>query len=295
MFGILNINKPKDFTSHDVINKLRKILNIRKIGHTGTLDPLATGVLPVCIGKATKLIQYFETNKSYRAYIKLGQTTDTYDIEGKILSTHNVEYNLPEITKYLNKFLGEIEQTPPIYSSVHYRGKRLYEYARANQTVEDIPSRKVTISSINFIGVEDKDTNNPIIIVDIDCSGGTYIRSIAHDLGEMLGCGACLYDLIRTKSGSFEINNSYTLEQIQEYKGANSLEQAIITPTNILSLPEYTITESESYKIKTGQYIEPLESLNLPEDTRIQLIENGNLLAIAKYIDNKIYPVNVFA
>ncbi len=294
MFGILNINKPKNFTSHDVVNKLRKILNIKKIGHTGTLDPLATGVLPVCIGKATKLIQYFETNKSYRAYIKLGQTTDTYDIEGKILSTQKVKYNLPGITNNLDKFLGEIEQTPPMYSSVHYKGKRLYEYARANQIIEDIPTRKITISSIKLIGVESNDTDNPIIILDIDCSGGTYIRSIAHDLGEMIGCGACLNNLIRTQSGTFKINKSYSLEQIEEFKNTNRLEEFIIKPTNILSLPEYKINESESEKIKTGQFIEPLEALSLPEDSRIQLIKGGKLFAIAKYKDKKICPTNVF-
>ncbi len=294
MFGVLNINKPKDFTSHDVVNKLRKILNIRKIGHTGTLDPLATGVLPVCIGKATKLIQYFETDKSYIAYIKLGQTTDTYDIEGQILNTQNVEFNLAEITGKLNKFLGEIEQIPPIYSSVHYKGKRLYEYARANQTVESIPPRKVKVSSIKFIGVEAQDTNNPIIVTDIDCSGGTYIRAIAHDLGKILGYGACLHDLVRTKSGKFEIDNSYTLEQIEEFKNTDNLEQVVIKPTNVLSLPEYVINESEAYKIKTGQFIEPSDSFNLPDDSRVQLIENGKLFAIAKYKDKKICPVNVF-
>jgi len=152
-FGIINVNKPKGFTSHDVVAKLRKILRIKQIGHTGTLDPMATGVLPVCVGKATKIIQYLESSKAYRAFIKLGIKTDTYDMEGQILEKNPVILDIEGIKKYLESFRGEIIQTPPIYSAIHYKGKRLYEYARKNIEVTDIPTRKVTINSIELVEV----------------------------------------------------------------------------------------------------------------------------------------------
>lgn len=295
MFFILNINKPKGFTSHDVVAKLRKILNTKKIGHTGTLDPLATGVLPICVGKATKLIQYLDDTKAYRATAKLGIKTDSYDTEGQILEENPVNIDLEQIKTYLQDFQGNITQKPPIYSAVHYKGKRLYEYARKNIEIPDIPERNVTVNSINLVEIKNTDSNHPELVIDIDCSSGTYIRSIIHDLGEKLGCGATMSGLIRTRAGRFNLENSYSIEEIAEKVENNSLNEAMITPSDIITLEKYSINDIEYDKIQKGQYIE--NKLDLPKQ-KIQLIYQNNLSAIAeiKELDNnyKIFPINVF-
>ena len=322
-FGIINVNKPKDFTSHDVVAKLRKILGIKQIGHTGTLDPMATGVLPVCIGKSTKVIQYLESSKAYRAFIKLGIKTDTYDIEGEILEQNPVFLNIDEIKKYLKDFKGEIIQTPPIYSAVHYKGKRLYEYARKNIEVKDIPTRKVTVNSIELIdilsplpdisviarsevtkqsinscfldcrvGAKAPPRNDtPVLIVDIDCSEGTYIRSIAHDLGEKLGYGACLSDLTRIKAGKFLLENSHTLEEIESLHKTGDYDKFLVNPVEILPLEIFEVNEVLLEKIKKGQHF---FAENKFKTNFIQLVHKNKLAAIAKFEDNTIKPVNVF-
>lgn len=301
--GIINVNKPKGFTSHDVVAKLRKILKIKQIGHTGTLDPSATGVLPVCIGNATKIIQYLESDKAYRAYIMLGIKTDTYDMEGKILEKNPVNVDFEIIKDNLKNFEGEITQTPPIYSAVHYKGKRLYEYARKNIEIPDIPKRSVTVYSINLVeilnniplNITDTDTNGeekyPVLVVDIDCSEGTYIRSIAHDLGEQLGCGACLSDLTRTKAGRFNLENSLSLEEIESSVNSGDFEKIIVNPVDVLPLDKIEAEEDLLIKIKHGQsFPAPQEFKTNP----IQLVNNNKLVAIAKIEDNTVKPVNVF-
>lgn len=291
LFGIINVNKSKGLTSHDVVSRLRKILNLKQIGHTGTLDPLATGVLPVCIGKATKLIQYLETSKSYRAFIKLGEKTDTFDLEGNVTEKNKVVFNSDEIEKTLLSFKGEIVQKPPIYSAVHYKGKRLYEYARKNIELTDIPERKVFISSIKYIDCLEKESDNPIIIVDIDCSTGTYIRSIANDIGLILGYGAFLYSLERTKSGKFLLKDSFSLEEIKEN---SKMDDIIINPLNILNLNKYFIDEKLLLNLKNGQYINVEDNDIFKEDENISIVFNTKLVAIAKFKENKLFPKNVF-
>ena len=290
-FGILNVDKPKGFTSHDVVAKLRKILNTKKIGHTGTLDPMATGVLPVCIGKATKIIQYLDSSKAYRAFIKLGVITDTYDLEGKIISSTPVEFDLEKIKAELEFFKGEIEQRPPMYSAIHYNGKRLYEYARSNIEIEDIPTRKVVINSINLVEVLDRDTDNPVVVVDIDCSGGTYIRSIAYDLGQKLGYGACLSGLIRTKSDKFTIDKSNTIEDIEKIAKEGRINEIILNPANIINLKSISINDNQLDKIIKGQCISVEEAFD--EGEKVQLIYQDKLAGIAQSKNNMIWPVNV--
>ncbi len=290
--GVINIDKPKGFTSHQVVSRLRKLLNIKQVGHTGTLDPLATGVLPICVGKATKIIEYLDTSKAYRAYIILGIETDTYDMEGQILEQKPATIDLTEIKKFLNDFKGEITQTPPIYSAIHHKGKRLYEYARKNIEVADIPTRKVLINSIELIETQETETKNPVIVVDIDCSGGTYIRSIAHDLGEKLGYGASLKDLTRTKSGSFLLEDSFTLEKIEEYCQKGEVEQFLLPPQNVLNFEAIEINQEQRDKIKNGQSID--DSKNRENGKFVQLICEDHLAAIAKVMENKIKPVKVF-
>lgn len=286
LFGIINVNKPKGFTSHDVVAKLRKILKIKQIGHTGTLDPMATGVLPVCVGKATKIIQYLESGKAYRASIQLGIKTDTYDLEGQIIEKNPINLNVEEINKYLEEFKGEIIQTPPIYSAVHYKGKRLYEYARQNIEVADIPTRKVFINSIELVNFD-----SPIVEIDIDCSEGTYIRSIAHDLGEKLGCGACLSGLIRTKAGKFLYENSKTLEEIEDLVCKEDFNAFLINPTKVLPLDMLEVEEELLPKIKNGQIS---SSDRVFKTDFIQLVNKNTLTCIAKVVDNRVQPVNVF-
>lgn len=293
-FGIINVNKPKGFTSHDVVGKLRKILNMKQIGHTGTLDPMATGVLPIAIGKATKIIQYLESSKAYRAFIKLGIRTDTYDVEGQVLETSHVILDIEKIKRVLLEFKGDIVQKPPMYSAVHYKGKRLYELARANIKVEDIPERQVNISSIELIEVLEENSQNPIIVVDADCSAGTYIRSIASDLGDKLGYGATLCDLIRTKSGRSVLDDCHTIEEIEEYSKEDKISNLIINPIYILDLECCKIEQNHLEKIKNGQYLDDLDLNNFDPEKKIQLVYEDKLVAIAKIKGGLVFPVNVF-
>jgi tRNA pseudouridine55 synthase len=212
--GLLNINKPKDLTSHDVVLILRRLLRIKKIGHTGTLDPKATGVLLICLGKATKLSSLLSSKeKEYIAKMRIGITTDTQDIWGNILRKERVErIEKEEILKIFDNFIGEISQIPPMYSAIRYKGKRLYQIARKGKEVERKP-RKVTI---NFIKLMDyKKSFYPEVTFRVSCSSGTYIRTLCHDIGENLGFGACLSSLIRTKIDSYNIENSITLEELR--------------------------------------------------------------------------------
>jgi tRNA pseudouridine55 synthase len=291
LFGIINVNKPKGFTSHDVVAKLRKILKIKQIGHTGTLDPMATGVLPVCVGKATKLIQYLTSSKAYMAYIKLGVETDTYDMEGVILEQKPVDFDINLTREFLKDFEGEITQTPPIYSAVHYKGKRLYEYARKNIEIKDIPVRQVTVNCIELVNIEEITSENPVLMVAVDCSEGTYIRSIAHDLGEKLGFGACLSGLIRVKAGEFVYENTKTLEEIEANANSGDFGEFLINPTGILPLKILEVEEDLLIKIKNGQSLYKEKEFSTEF---IQLVFQNKLVGIAKIEDNKIKPVNVF-
>ena len=282
LFGILNINKPKGITSFDVIARLRKILNIKQIGHSGTLDPIAQGVLPICVGDATRIIEFLPTDKSYRASAQLGFTTNTYDLEGEILERREVNVAKEQIEAALSEFFGEIEQTPPIFSAIKIKGKKLYEYARKNETVE-IPKRNVTISKIKLLEI--KEGENPIIVFDVDCSGGTYIRSIIHDLGEKLGCGATMVDLTRTKSSGLYLENAQNLDEI-------TAENAkFIDPLKELSLNEIKISAEQLEKIKLGQYF--MVDKFIAETVKLSF--DGKLVAIARMDSNKVLPKKVFA
>ncbi|MCR4880566.1 MAG: tRNA pseudouridine(55) synthase TruB [bacterium] len=283
MNGILNINKSKGLTSFDVIAKLRKILNMKRIGHAGTLDPLATGVLPVFIGNSTRLIQYAPKTKSYRAFARLGIETNTYDTEGEIISKKNKTYDLDEIKSALKTFEGKIIQTPPIYSAIKVNGKKLYEYARSDKSVE-IPAREVDIFSIKFIDFDNTD-EFPLLTFDINCASGVYVRSIIHDLGEKLSSGAMMENLIRTMSANLLIENSVKLEEIS----CENADKFLINPNNVIDLPEYTLKENEVDKIKKGQYIFDDDMI----DGEIKLTFENNLVAIGVKQDGKIKPKTV--
>ena len=217
MNGIFNVNKPADWTSQDVCAKLRGRLHIKKIGHTGTLDPMATGVLPVCMGKATRIIEYYDKDaKSYHASMKLGITTDTLDITGEIIETGDCsKVTEKAVTEAFKAYTGRIMQAPPKYSALKVNGKRAYDLAREGKDFE-IQAREITIygNKITLIDLE-----NGAVEFDVTCSKGTYIRTICDDIGRVLGCGAAMTALTRTASGYFRIEDAHSLDEIIETAG----------------------------------------------------------------------------
>lgn len=211
MNGIINLYKPSGITSFEAVRKVKKISGEKKVGHTGTLDPLASGVLPICIGKATKLVDYImQGQKIYKVKMKLGETTDTYDKEGKIISEVKVSCDLNEVTNAIMSFKGEIMQVPPMYSALKVKGKKLYELARMGIEVER-KARKINIYDITIQNVD-----IPFVTFTVTCSKGTYIRSLCFDIGEKLHCGAVMYELERCASGIFNIDSSVKLEDLTE-------------------------------------------------------------------------------
>lgn len=227
MDGILNINKPAGMTSHDVVARLRRILHEKKVGHTGTLDPDATGVLPICLGKATKIIQFLqEDDKGYEGTMALGIATDTLDASGKILDIWDIAHvNRDDVKRVFSGFVGEIEQIPPMVSALKVQGERLYKIARQGKTIDRKP-RRIHIHELELLDfrtvtrdIESSGVERSVSCVELDfrvrCSRGTYVRSLAADTGNALGCGAHLSRLIRTKSGIFQLSDSIKLEEIQ--------------------------------------------------------------------------------
>lgn len=209
MDGILNINKPTGMSSFDVVRVVKKVAKTKKVGHTGTLDPEASGVLPICIGRATKLVDYIMSDyKVYKVELKLGITTDTYDREGKILQTSEINSSEDDIKNAIKSFEGEIDQIPPMYSALKVNGQRLYNLARKGIEIER-KARKIHIYDINILSME-----LPIVKFTVKCSKGTYIRSLCYDIGEKLKCGGTMWNLERTQTGSFSISNSVELEQL---------------------------------------------------------------------------------
>lgn len=213
--GIINLLKPAGMTSHDGVQLLRRLTGVKRIGHTGTLDPMAVGVLPLCIGSAARITEYLDLDyKKYRCEMQLGLETDTQDIWGTVILDHRGKFTFDEelIRQTLDSFQGLISQYPPAYSAVQVNGRRLYDYARQGEEVE-IKPRQVDIRNITVIRVEpEKDK----VTFDVECSKGTYIRTICHDAGRKLGCGAVMSCLIRTASGAFTIDNTVTIEELKE-------------------------------------------------------------------------------
>ncbi len=241
LFGVLNIYKPIGMTSHDVVAALRKKTGIKQIGHTGTLDPFAEGVLPVCVGKATRLIEYFADDKEYLATVQFGNATTTYDIEGEITFASKNKVNEQDILQALKNFEGEIEQLPPIYSAIKVKGKKLYEYARKGEDVK-IEPRKIFIEKIELKNFNYETQQAEILI---KCSKGTYIRSIANDLGKNLNVGGHLTKLIRTQAGKCRIEDAISLDNI-------ILEKDILNPLEMINLPIINVLEEDLINIKNG-------------------------------------------
>lgn len=244
LFGFLNIYKPVGMTSHDVVSVLRRVTKIKQIGHTGTLDPFAEGVLPICIGKATRLIEYLQDDKEYLATVQFGAATNTFDLDGEKVFTSDKKVSRDDIKEGLKSFEGEIFQLPPIFSAIKVKGKKLYEYARKGEEVE-IQPRKVVIENIELKNFDEELQQAQILL---KCSKGTYIRSIANDLGKNLGCGGYLIKLIRTQAGKFRVENSVQLDGID-------VESNLINPLDILNLPKIAVDNDDLARIKNGMPI----------------------------------------
>lgn len=281
--GILNILKPTGMTSFDVVAFLRRLLKTKKIGHTGTLDPGAVGVLPICVGNATKAIEYLtEKDKLYRAELTLGITTDTQDSTGRVVDSRDVKVSEAEIRKAVLDFEGSYSQVPPMFSAVKVEGKRLYELARSGITIERKP-RHVTIHSINIINIKDNR-----VLFDVACSKGTYIRTLCSDIGERLGCGGHMSFLIRLQSGIFNIDRAYTLEEVIEAYDNGSLMDLFVQVDEIFyDLNKIILNNTDERKLINGAAVK-LDDQTAADGQQVRVYNKaGTFLALGEITMNK--------
>lgn len=304
MDGMMVIRKEKGYTSHDVVAKLRRILHMKKIGHTGTLDPEAEGVLPVALGAGTKLVELFtEKEKTYEAVLLLGITTDTQDLTGTVLAQKEVSVDEKEIRDVVLSFQGPGLQIPPMYSALKVNGKKLYELAREGQQVERRP-RPVTFYEIQLLDME-----LPRIRIRVTCSKGTYIRTLCHDIGEKLGCGGCMEALLRTRSGPFTLADSYTMAQVEEAASTGQAADWILPVESLLSdYPAACTTREGDLLLANGnplpeskirQTAEALVKEEAKKANRTQLRmygSNGVFVGLYEWRPEKnaYYPVKLF-
>jgi tRNA pseudouridine55 synthase len=293
MDGIVNINKPQGMTSHDVVLRARRILGENRIGHTGTLDPLATGVLVLCIGRATRVAQYLEAGeKEYRAVMRLGITTDTLDAAGRILDTRT--YSPPdrgELARTIQRFTGAILQSPPAFSAVKIGGTPSYRLARQGKAKPNKP-RQVTIHEIEVTSYDD-----PLVGLTVRCSKGVYIRSLCADIGDALGTGAHLAALQRTRSGRFSLSKAVTLEELQALSTAGDVDRAVLPIDEALAdFPAVSLTEAETVRIAHGNRLPgSFSALNMPEGLFRLHDPSGRLLALARLDQGVFLPELVFS
>jgi len=247
--GILNVNKPKNKTSYGVVAWLKRISGEKHVGHAGTLDPLATGVLPVCFGQSTKVIQFLmNSTKTYSATVRLGITTDTYDSDGEIISCSDItNISREQVEEALASFQGFIKQTPPPYSALKHHGQRYYELARAGI------SAKPKVRQVQILSIKIVEWSPPFVVIEVECGKGTYIRSLVHELGQALGCGACVVDLVRLSYGPFHIDEAVSLSEIKTASDMNSLTEFLFPPDAVLpNWPALVVTEGREFLIKNG-------------------------------------------
>lgn len=280
MQGLILLSKPKGITSFSAVNKIKWLAGEKRVGHTGTLDPLATGVLPIFLGRATALSGILlDADKGYTATVKLGITTDTCDITGAVLTEKEVNVTKSELEAALLKFRGKISQVPPIYSALKKDGVRLYQLAREGKEVE-IEPREVEISKLDLLSFE-KDTFK----IEVKCSKGTYIRSLCRDIGEALGCGATMTDLVRTSTGGFSINDTVCLDDLTK----ENINNYIISEENaLLYLRKISVTEKQAIRFSNGGQLayERLKDAEF-EDGELVRVKHGGLFLGVGYADNK--------
>lgn len=273
--GVIIINKEQGFTSHDVVAIMRKILGTKKVGHTGTLDPQATGVLPICVGKGTKASDMLlNSDKEYVARVRLGTTTDTEDIWGEVLNTTDCSHITYDMVCSATKdFVGEIEQLPPMYSAVKIGGKKLYEYARSGVEVER-KSRKVIIHNIAVENFSEGE-----FTLRVSCSKGTYIRTLCADIGKKLGVGACMSGLIRTKSSVFTLDMAKTIDEVKELASEGNIQKHIISVDALFAeLPEIHLNDDYTAKILNGMFL----SIPYPKGKYRVYSAKGEFICIGK-------------
>lgn len=290
VFGFLNIDKPSGMTSHDVVAKVRRLcrnsVGKTKVGHAGTLDPLATGVLVICLGYATRLSEYaMQSTKKYRASVHLGIETDTYDAEGEVIAEKDASHiMLTQVEDSLKPYIGDIKQLPPMYSAIKKDGKKLYELAREGIEIER-EARSVTIHSIEIV-----EWNNPVAVLDVTCGAGTYIRSLAHDIGEQLNTGAHLSGLIRSRSGAFSVEDAISLDTLLE---SDNWQESITTPSDALTdWNSIQLTDHESAEIQLGRTIPKND--DLADKLVMAYMPDAHLLAVLENRDNHWKPHKVF-
>ena len=272
MNGILLVDKPQDWTSHDVVAKLRGVFGERRIGHSGTLDPLATGLLVVFLGKATKAVEFSEAaEKEYIAHLRLGLETDTQDITGSVLHTSNSVPNATQVESVLQQFRGEILQIPPMYSAIKVNGQKLYDVARRGGEVERAP-RPITIHALSLLGEQNGD-----YILKVRCSKGTYIRTLCHDIGQALGCGGVMTALRRTRVGSYSVQDAHTVSAIADMDRAAA--EALLLPLDSVfsDYPAVTLSASDAAHCRNGRLFE----LDLPDGTYRLYDSGGQFLMLA--------------
>ncbi|WP_018932627.1 tRNA pseudouridine(55) synthase TruB [Gracilibacillus lacisalsi] len=297
MDGILPLWKSKGMTSHDCVFKVRKLLGTKKVGHTGTLDPEVEGVLPICIGEATKIVPYLtDTTKTYRATATLGYSTDTEDHTGEIQQDENVaiEVSKEAILRVIQEFCGVITQQVPLYSAVRVNGKKLYEYARANEPVER-PFRQVKIHNIRFMSTTyDKVKKTQSVEFEVTCSKGTYIRTLCVDIGKALGFPSHMSHLVRIATGNLSEQDTVTLDQIQECLDQNQPVPLISINQGLAHLDNWAIDEKTMEKVLHGQKL-PLPS-PMPKTPFFRVTFHDRMVAIYQVHDNKkeIKPARVF-
>ena len=276
--GVLVIDKPTGMTSHDVVQIVRNGTHIRRAGHTGTLDPRASGVLVVLVGPAVRLSEFISASeKRYQAVLRLGLTTDTFDMDGHVLMSSPVNISYEELEETLKTFIGEFDQIPPVYSAIKINGEKAYERARRGEEVEMEP-RKVRVDSIELL-----DWESPEAIIDIQCSSGTYVRSLIHDLGEKLGCGATLVGLRRTKNGRFSLRDAVSLRRLQEAFVNGDWYRFLIPAAEALG-DWYTVelTLDQVDQVRHGHRVPAVE--DVPTDTIARAVsEEGELVALVEY------------
>lgn len=280
MFGFLNVDKPAGVTSHDVISRLRKVTGIKKIGHAGTLDPCATGVLPIAVSKATRLLDFLPTEKEYEASFRLGYVSKSYDCETELEHFSDKRPDEATIRTVLDSFKGEVFQKPPIYSAVKINGKKLYKSAREGEQVE-IPVRKIFVENVELTKF-DEDTG----ILKIKCSKGTYIRSIIHDAGQMLGCGAVMTGLRRTLSGGMLIKNAVPLEV---FSSKEVVTQNLISPVELIKTELIVLSPEMLKKVKNGNFVQANSN-----DGKYFAVSNGEFIAFGELSGGIFKPQIVF-
>jgi tRNA pseudouridine55 synthase len=299
--GILPIWKPVGFTSHDVVAKVRRIVRIKRIGHTGTLDPAVTGVLPLCIGRATRLVEYIqELPKEYEAVLRLGLATDTEDMTGEVLERMPAvkeQVTAERVQEVISRFVGEIDQVPPMYSAVKVDGKRLYELARQGVEVER-KSRRVTIEQIRILSME-WETEYPEVRFRVRCSKGTYIRTLCVDIGRALGVPAVMAELIRTSTGNIGPEACLTLEQVEELHREGRLGERLIPMNEALShMPSLQLTAEQAQRASQGQKLRLAQKPELEaSDQRYAAYADRQLVGILEWDpeQQQLLPVKIFS